>query len=67
MFTLNDLLDQVECQGKSKVLVIKEGDGEVEEVFSGDYLTDVPYKYGSMELAYIYNNENGYTCYEVRE
>ena len=67
MFTLNDLLDQVECQGKSKVLMIRDGTGTVEEVFSGTYLTQVPYCIASKELAYIYNGGDGYTYYEVRE
>lgn len=34
MFTLNDLLDQVDCQGEVKVLVIEEETGSAREVFS---------------------------------
>lgn len=71
MFTLNDLLDQVDCQGEVKVLVIDESTGETTEVFHGNDLKQVPYEIGCRELAYIYSgigdNEDFCTYYEVIE
>lgn len=55
MFSLNDLLDQVECQGTSRVFVIDEDEEFVlHQVFKGDDLRQVPYEIGCKELCYIY-------------
>lgn len=66
MFTLNDLLDQVNCQGKSRVMMIEEGTGEFKKVFKGDNLYNLPYWIGSKELEYIYSDGDT-TVYEVNE
>ena len=58
MFTLNDLLDQVECQGEVRVLLIEEGNEDIREVFHGNDLRKVPYKIARKELAYIYSKDN---------
>lgn len=65
MFTLNDLLDQVDCQGEVKVNLIDEC-GDTKEVFTGFDLRQVPYIYGAKGLAYIYS-EDDVTVYEVYE
>lgn len=64
MFTLNDLLDQVECQGHS-VVRLNRDDGSYKNVYEGD-LRSVPYKYGCKELVYIYTEDDN-VYYEVRE
>ena len=64
MFTLNDLLDQVECQGEVRVILIEEGNEDIREVFHGNDLRKVPYKIARKELAYIYSKDNC-TFYEV--
>lgn len=74
MFTLNDLLDQVECQGDVVVRMSK-GDGDIVEVFRGSDLRQIPCYIGCKELAYIYTDYDGsydgieeiYTVYEVNE
>lgn len=66
MFTLNDLLDQVNCQGKSRVMMIEDGSGDIKEVFKGEELGNLPYWIGSKELAYIYSDGDT-TVYEVNE
>mgnify|MGYP004594131279 FL=1 len=66
MFTLNDLLDQVECQGEVKVLLIEECNEDIREVFHGNDLRQVPYKIACKELVYIYSKDNC-TFYEVNE
>lgn len=74
MFTLNDLLDQVECQGKVVVCMNKEN-GNIVEVFRGSDLRQVPYYIGCKELAYIHTDYDEsydgikeiYTVYEVNE
>lgn len=66
MFTLNDLYNQVDCQGKVKVMLIEEGTGDLREVYRGDGLSKCPLEYGEKELAYIWS-DNGTTIYEVNE
>lgn len=74
MFTLNDLLDQVECQGEVVVRINKEN-GDTAEMFRGNDLKQVPYPIGCKELAYIYTDYDAsydgigeiYTVYEVNE
>ena len=71
MFTLNDLLDQVDCQGEVKVLAIGEETGSVGEIFHGSDLSQVPYSIGCKELVYIYSgigdDSDFCTYYEVNE
>ena len=62
MFTLNDLLDQVECQGEVRVLLIEEGNEDIH----GNDLRQIPYEIAFKELAYIYSKDNC-TFYEVNE
>lgn len=64
MFTINDLLDQVNCQGKVRVIMNDEYDSIL--VFEGNNLNSIPYKYGAKELEYIYS-EDDVTIYEVHE
>ena len=65
MFTLRDLLDQVEVQGYVVVKNIKT-DGDVEIVFGGGIEALYP-KYLDREVAYIYSDDEGYLNIEVRE
>ncbi len=64
MFTLNDLLDQVECLGEVRVLMIEKGTGEIKEVFHGNDLREIPYKIGCKKLIYIYS-KGSCTFYEI--
>lgn len=63
MFTINDLLDQVDCQGSCRVSLIEEN-GDLKDVYAGE-LGGIPYKYGSKELCYIWS-DSGTTVYEIR-
>lgn len=65
MFTLRDLLDQVDVQGYVVVKNIKE-DGEVETVFGGG-IESLYHKYLDREVAYIYSDDEGDLNIEVRE
>lgn len=71
MFTLNDLLDQVECQG-DVVVRMNRKNGDNIEAYHGNNLRQVPCTIGCKELTYIYSdydmfNERVYTVYEVNE
>ena len=65
MFTLRDLLDQVEVQGYVVVKNIKEN-GDVETVFGGGIESCYP-KYLDREVAYIYSDNGGDLTIEVKE
>lgn len=65
MFTLRDLLDQVDVQGYVVVKNIKEN-GDVENVFGGGIESLYP-KYLDREVAYIYSDDDGDLNIEVRE
>ena len=65
MFTLRDLLDQVEVQGYVVVKNITT-DGDVETVFGGGIESLYP-KYFDREVAYIYSDDSGDLTIEVRE
>lgn len=65
MFTLRDLLYQVEIQGYVVVKNIK-ADGDVETVFGGGIESLYP-KYLDREVAYIYSDDEGDLNIEVRE
>lgn len=65
MFTLRDLLDQVEVQGYVVVKNIKT-DGDVEEVFGGG-IEALYSKYLEREVMYIYSDNDGCLNIEVKE
>lgn len=71
MFTLNDLLDQVECQGDF-VIRMNRKNGDIIAVYYGNDLRRIPYTIGCKELVYIYSDYSMlhgrvYTVYEVNE
>lgn len=65
MFTLRDLLDQVDVQGYVVVKNIK-ANGDVETVFGGG-IESLYSKYLDREVAYIYSDDEGDLNIEVRE
>ena len=65
MFTLNDLLNQVECQGKVRIMVI-EDNGDLRQVYKGDNINNCLIEYKEKELAYIWSDRD-VTVYEVNE
>lgn len=67
MFTLRDLLDQVEIQGRVQIKNIT-AEGEVVIVFAKCGGIEALYpKYLEREIVYIYADSEGYLNIEIRE
>lgn len=67
MFTLNDLYNQVDCQGKVRVMMIEERSGDLKLVYKDDNgLGKCPFEFGEKELVYIWSDRDT-TVFEVNE
>ena len=61
---LDNLLDQVQCQGDVKVIVIDKWSEEVIANFYGEDIRQIPYSIGSKQLRNIYSGigDHGKPC-----